>query len=85
MKININQIGTNMTELDFYNTNTPKNTPNKSVMFSYDTPVAGWDDHGAFRTDFDFGGSTTKHIDEYLGVGIGRVVSQKWIESLLDD
>jgi hypothetical protein len=77
----INQIGTNMTELDFSNTNTPQ----RSVMFSYDTPVAGWDEQGAFRTDFEFGGTTTKHINKYLGKGIGRIVSQSWIESLLDD
>ena len=40
-KLNLVNIGSNMTELRVGST---------SIMFSYQTPVAGYDDKGAFRT-----------------------------------
>jgi hypothetical protein len=70
----IEPIGSNMTELTF---------SDKSVLFSYSTPVAGWDDTGAFRTDQHYSKTTTKHINKYLGgKDIGRVVPQSYIEEL---
>jgi hypothetical protein len=70
----IEPIGSNMTELTF---------SDKSVLFSYSTPVAGWDIAGAFRTDQHYSATTTKHINKYLGgKDIGRVVPQSFIEAL---
>ena len=63
----------NMTELTF---------SDKSVLFSYKPPVAGWDHVGPFRTDQQYSKTTTKHINKYLGHGIGRVVPQSYIEEL---
>ena len=66
-------IGSNMTEIKINGT---------SILFSYETAVAGWDDKGAFRTDEYY--SPTKHINKYLGGSdVGRVVSQAEIERVL--
>ena len=71
----IKPIASNMTELT-----TEKGA---SVLFSYKTPVAGWDDIGAFRTDKHYSPTTTRHINKYLGgKDIGRVVAQEYINSL---
>jgi len=68
-------IGSNITEL---------NINGISVLFSYSTPVAGWDDSGAFRTSEHYSSTTTKHINKYLGgKDIGRKVDQEYIDSLL--
>jgi len=56
----------------------------KSVLFSYKTPVAGYDDQGAFRSEDWFSMTTTKHINKYLGgKDVGRKVSQSYIEGLV--
>lgn len=68
-------IKSNMTELTVGNT---------AVLFSYQTPVAGYDDQGAFRTDQHYSVTTTRHINYYLGVGVGRTVSQDYINSLVE-
>jgi len=71
----IKSIGSNITEL---------NINGISVLFSYSTPVAGWDDSGAFRTSEHYSSTTTKHINKYLGgKDIGRKVDQEYIDSLL--
>ena len=71
----IKNIGSNMTEL---------NLNGISVLFSYETPVAGWDDEGAFRTDEKFSVTTSKHINKYLGgKDIGRTIPQLEIEKLV--
>lgn len=75
-KLNLKKVGSNMTELEVGNT---------SILFSYQTPVAGWDDQGAFRSSDWFSTTTTKHINKYLGgKDIGRVVDQKYIENLVN-
>ena len=57
-----------------------------TILFSYQTPVAGWDEQGAFRTDKKYSKTTTRHINEYLGgKDIGRVVPQEYIQSLTDE
>ena len=33
------------------------------IAFSYQTPVAGFDEFGAFKTDKNFSPTTSKHID----------------------
>ena len=76
-------IGSNMTEL---NINFPNSFLGRvSVLFSYDTPVAGWDDKGAFRTNKHHSATTTRHINKYLGgKDIGRKVDQSYIDGVID-
>ena len=59
----------------------------KEIFFSYDTPVAGWDDSGAFRTAEHYSPTTSKHINQYLretGGTSARTVSAADIEAMLD-
>ena len=71
----LNPVGSNMNEVE---------VNGKSILFSYKTPVAGWDDQGAFRTDEFFSVTTSKHINKYLGgKDIGRKVEQTYIEGLV--
>ena len=67
-------IGSNMTELYI---------SGKTLLFSYSTPVAGYDIDGAFRTGDWYSSTTTRHINKYLGKGNGREVSQDYIDSLV--
>jgi hypothetical protein len=54
-------------------------------MFSYQTPVAGYDDQGAFRTDQHYSVTTSRQINQYLGgKDVGRTVSQDYINSLVE-
>lgn len=67
--------GSNQTTLSFNGT---------EVLFSYETPVAGYDDQGAFRTEEKFSVTTSKHINKYLGgKDVGRIVPQSYIEGLM--
>ena len=71
----LNPVGSNMNEVA---------VNGKSVLFSYKTPVAGYDDQGAFRSEDWFSMTTTKHINKYLGgKDVGRKVSQSYIEGLV--
>ena len=72
----IKPIASNMTELEVNNT---------TILFSYKTPVAGYDSQGAFRTEDYFSVTTSKHINKYLGgKDVGRrVVPQSYIEALV--
>ena len=71
----INPIKSNMTELE---------VNGNSILFSYKTPVAGYDDKGAFRTGTWYSMTTTKHINQYLGgKDVGRTVEQSYIEGLV--
>ena len=55
----------------------------KIIMFSYQTPVAGYDDLGAFRTEQKYSVTTSRQINQYLGgKDIGRVVPQSYIDWL---
>ena len=56
-----------------------------TILFSYSTPVAGWDDKGPSRTSKKGSVTTSRHINKYLGGSdIGRTVSQDWIQGLVD-
>jgi len=71
----LNPVGSNMNEVE---------VNGKSILFSYKTPVAGYDDEGAFRTDEFFSVTTSKHINKYLGgKDVGRKVEQTYIEGLV--
>ena len=69
----IKTIGSNMKELE---------TGKVSIMFSYETPVAGWDDEGAFKTATHYSATTTRHINKYLDGAPARSVEQSYINSL---
>lgn len=74
--LKLNPIGSNMNEVV---------VEGKYILFSYKTPVAGWDELGAFRTDKKFSVTTSKHINKYLGgKDIGRTVPQSYIEDLVN-
>ena len=69
--MNIRQIASNMTEVKLNDI---------TILFSYETPVAGWDSKGAFRTDVWYSATTTQHINKYLGgKTVGRIVPQSAI------
>ena len=73
----LKSIASNTTELTFNN--------GVTILFSYETPVAGYDNDGAFRTDEHYSRTTTKHINSYFGgKGIGREVPQNYIDSLVN-
>lgn len=72
----LRQVKSNVTELTIGDT---------TIMFSYQTPVAGYDDQGAFRTDQYYSVTTSRQINQYLGgKDIGRTVSQDYINSLVE-
>tara|TARA_R110000823_G_scaffold194520_1_gene325862 strand:+ start:214 stop:453 length:240 start_codon:yes stop_codon:yes gene_type:complete len=71
----IRPIGANKTEATVNNI---------TLLYSYETPVAGYDDQGAFRTDEKFSRTTSKHINQYLGgADVGRVIPQADIEGMV--
>jgi hypothetical protein len=77
-KMKLRQIASNMTELAI---------DNASILFSYETPVAGWDDDGAFETEIKYSVTTSKHITKYFGgkerrVAVARTVPQSYIDQL---
>ena len=72
----LRQVKSNVTELTIGDT---------TIMFSYQTPVAGYDDQGAFRTDQYYSVTTSRQINQYLGgKDVGRTVSQEYINSLME-
>jgi len=79
-RLKLNPIGANRTELTYRN----ENGEDISILFSYKTPVAGYDEHGAFRTDEKFSSTTSKHINKYLGgKDVGRTIPQAYIEGMV--
>ena len=73
--LKLRPIASNMTELTVNDT---------TILFSYKTPVAGWDSLGAFRTSKHYSTTTSRHINKYLGgKDIGREVDQDYILTLL--
>ena len=72
----LRQVKSNVTELTIGET---------TIMFSYQTPVSGYDDQGAFRTDQYYSVTTSRQINQYLGgKDVGRTVSQDYINSLVE-
>jgi hypothetical protein len=70
------KIGSNMSEIHYGRI---------QVMYSYETPVAGYHPNkGYFRTESYYSVTTSKHINKYLGgKNVGVKVSQEWINSLI--
>jgi len=72
----LRQVKSNVTELTVGDT---------TIMFSYQTPVAGYDEDGAFRTDKKYSVTTSRQINQYLGgKKVGRTVSQDYIDWLVE-
>ena len=59
-------IGPNQTLLDF---------PAGQILFSYATPVAGFKAGlGYFRTATKYSTTTSRHVNQYLGATVGKVL-----------
>ena len=79
-RLKLKPIGSNHSELTYRN----ENGEDITILFSYQTPVAGYDEHGAFRTDEKFSRTTSKHINKYLGgKDVGRTIPQADIEGMV--
>ena len=78
-KLRIKPIAENVTELTYRR----DDGEDISVLFSYETPVAGYDHNGAIRTDKHDSKSTTKHINDYFRGFTARVVPQQYIEGMV--
>ena len=47
------------------------------LLYSYETPVAGEDHNGKFRTDQFYSTTTSKHINKWLGgKTVGKIIPQ---------
>ena len=56
------------------------------ILFSYETPVAGYsNDLGYIKTDQWYSSTTTRHINKYLDGRPHKVVSQSTINDLLKE
>ena len=87
----LRQIASNMTELTIedgqYSDGCSKQ---HTILFSYETPVAGWDDMGAFETETKYSVTTSKHITKYFDgkerrQRIVRKVPQSFIDQLVGE
>ena len=66
----LRKIGNNETEVILPN--------GHAVLFSYNTPVAGLDSRGFFRTEEQHSKTTSRHINKYLGGAQARTVTQEY-------
>ena len=56
------------------------------ILFSYETPVAGYsNDLGYIKTDQWYSSTTTRHINKYIDGRPHKVVSQSTINDLLKE
>ena len=56
------------------------------ILFSYETPVAGYSNKlGYIKTDQYYSQTTTRHINKYIGDNYHTVVSQSVINDLLKE
>ena len=78
-KLRIRPIAENVTELTYRR----DDGEDVSVLFSYETPVAGYDHNGAIRTDKHYSQTTSKHINDYFRGFTAKVVPQQYIEGLV--
>ena len=69
------KIGSNMSVLNMGRT---------AVLYSYDTPVAGYDHEGAFKTAQWYSSTTTRHVNKYTAGDQARVVEQVYIDKLVN-
>ncbi len=67
-------IASNMTQLDLPN--------GYQVLFSYQTPVACLSDNGYYRTATKWSGTTTRHINKWLGGVLAKEQPQQFFDEL---
>jgi len=60
------------------------NMGSTAVLYSYDTPVAGYDHEGAFKTAQWYSSTTTRHVNKYTAGDEARVVEQVYIDKLVN-
>jgi len=70
----LNPIGPNQTELRFDN--------GTVILFSYKTPVAASVDGYFYRTTLKHRNTTSRHINQWLGVASSRPRPQAWFDQL---
>jgi len=75
----LKKLKSNVTELTFKN---HYDDCDITLLFSYDTPVAGYDVKGAFKTTTKYSQTTTKHINQYFGNVEPRLVVQEYINAI---
>jgi hypothetical protein len=68
----LRQLATNMTLLEFGRDN--------ELLFSYETPVAGRNKNGYFRTAERYSVTTSRHINKYLAGRKAEEVPQVMID-----
>ena len=56
-----------------------------TILFSYETPVAGWDDMGAFESEDYYSVTTSKHINKYFGGKERRTDARKVSQSFINE
>ena len=69
------KIGSNMSVLNMGST---------AILFSYETPVAGYDHEGAFKTAQWYSSTTTRHVNKYTAGDEARVVEQAYIDNIVN-
>ena len=70
----LRQLASNMNELA---------VDNASILFSYETPVAGWDDDGAFESETKYSVTTSHHFGgKERRLEVARKVPQSFIDQL---
>lgn len=75
-EVKINPLKSNMTELHL---------GDKTILFSYSTPVAAHvEGEGYYKTNKKFSVTTTKHINQWLDGAHAKSVDQEDIEAMAD-
>jgi len=77
----LKKLKSNVTELTFKN---HYDDCDVTLLFSYETPVAGYDAQGAFKTTTKYSPTTTKHINQYFENVKPRLVVQEYINEIFD-
>ena len=77
----LKKLKSNVSELTFKNN---YDVCEVTLLFSYETPVAGYDAKGAFKTTTKYSKTTTKHINQYFGNVKPRLVVQEYINAIRD-
>ena len=54
------------------------------ILVSYQTPVAAITGEGVFKTTQKWSGTTSKHINQWLGAREATEKPQEWFDTLLD-
>lgn len=71
----LKQVGSNMSEVEM---------GNKTILFSYSTPVAYHEEgEGYFKTSTKYSKTTSKHINKWLAGATAKEVNQEVLDNLV--